>query len=73
MKAAFEKFAQAEGRKLHLEVEPGTFLVANAGVTPARPPPPVKTDTRVFLKLDSGMTEILRPSLYGAQHPVHIY
>ena len=23
----------------------------------------------VFLKLDSGMTEVLRPSLYGAQHP----
>ena len=25
-----------------------------------------------FLKLDGGMTEILRPSLYGAQHPIHI-
>ena len=23
-----------------------------------------------FLKLDSGMTELLRPSLYGAQHPI---
>ena len=23
-----------------------------------------------FLKLDTGMTELLRPSLYGAQHPV---
>ena len=23
-----------------------------------------------FLKLDSGMTEVLRPSLYGAQHPI---
>jgi diaminopimelate decarboxylase len=25
-----------------------------------------------FLKLDTGMTEILRPSLYGAQHPISI-
>ena len=25
-----------------------------------------------FIKLDAGMTEILRPSLYGAQHPIHI-
>lgn len=25
-----------------------------------------------FLKLDSGMTEILRPSLYGAQHPLAV-
>ena len=25
-----------------------------------------------FLKLDAGMTEVLRPSLYGAQHPIHV-
>ena len=25
-----------------------------------------------FLKLDAGMTEILRPSLYGAQHPIRL-
>ena len=25
-----------------------------------------------FLKLDTGMTEVLRPSLYGAQHPIYI-
>jgi diaminopimelate decarboxylase len=24
----------------------------------------------VFVKLDAGMAEILRPSLYGAQHPI---
>ena len=24
---------------------------------------------RTFLKIDSGMTEVLRPSLYGSQHP----
>jgi len=23
-----------------------------------------------FLKLDAGMTDVLRPSLYGAQHPL---
>jgi diaminopimelate decarboxylase len=27
----FEKFAKDTGRKLHLEIEPGTFLVANVG------------------------------------------
>jgi diaminopimelate decarboxylase len=25
-----------------------------------------------FIKVDSGMTEILRPSLYGAQHPIEV-
>ena len=31
VKAAFEEFAERTGRKLALEVEPGTFLVANSG------------------------------------------
>lgn len=27
-------------------------------------------DGYTFIKLDSGMTEVLRPSLYGARHPI---
>jgi diaminopimelate decarboxylase len=73
VKVAFEKFASADGRRLRLEIEPGTFLVANAGAVLARVQDIVSTGAREFLKLDSGMTEILRPSLYGAQHPVHLY
>lgn len=73
VRAAFEKFAQTEGRKLKLEIEPGTFLVANAGAVLCRVQDVVATDARKFIKLDSGMTEILRPSLYGSQHPVHLY
>ena len=33
----------------------------------------VLTSSRKFIKIDSGMTEILRPSLYGAQHPIYLY
>lgn len=73
VKAAFERFAAATGRRLRLEIEPGTFLVANAGAVLAAVVDVVRTDTRTFVKLDSGMTEILRPSLYGAQHPVTLY
>ena len=73
VKVAFEKFAQADGRKLRLEIEPGTFLVANAGAVLSRVQDLVSTGTREFIKLDSGMTEILRPSLYGSQHPVYLY
>ena len=70
VRAAFERFAAEHGRRLRLEIEPGTFLVANAGAVLARVVDAVRTDTRTFVKLDSGMTEILRPSLYGSQHPV---
>jgi diaminopimelate decarboxylase len=73
VRAAFEKFAKEDGRKLKLEIEPGTFLVANAGAVLCRVQDVVSTDTRKFIKLDSGMTEILRPSLYGSQHPVYLY
>lgn len=72
VKTAFEEFAERTGRKLHLEVEPGTFLVANAGSLVTRVQDVVTTGSEghTFLKLDSGMTEVLRPSLYGAQHPI---
>jgi len=67
--------AEETDRKVHLEIEPGTFLLANAGAIIARVQDVVSTggeDGMHFLKLDSGMTEILRPSLYAAQHPIHI-
>ena len=73
VKAAFEAFAAKSGRELALEVEPGTFLVANAGSLVCAVEDVVTTGTsegHTFLKLDSGMTELLRPSLYGAQHPI---
>jgi len=73
VKQAFEDFAKAEGRKLKLEIEPGTFLVANAGAVLCKVQDIVYTNSRKFIKIDSGMTEILRPSLYGAQHPIYLY
>ena len=68
----FEAFNRQHKRRLRLEIEPGTYLVANAGalvctvidVTDTGP------DGHNFIKVDSGMTEILRPSMYGAQHPI---
>jgi diaminopimelate decarboxylase len=67
-------FATRTGRQLHFEIEPGSFLMANTGAVLARVQDVVDTgvDGYNFLKLDCGMTEILRPSLYGAQHPIDI-
>jgi len=77
----FEAFAERTGTRLRLEIEPGTFLVADAGalVTTVQDVVSTKTDKafpadedpgRDFLKLDCGMTDVLRPSLYGSQHPI---
>ena len=70
----FKNFASETGRKLKLEIEPGTFLLAHACslVTRVQDVTSTGPDGYRFLKLDSGMTEILRPSLYGAQHPIHL-
>ncbi|KAG8463511.1 hypothetical protein KFE25_005022 [Diacronema lutheri] len=77
VRAAFEAFAAETGRRLRLEIEPGTFLVANAGALLATVQDVTSTKGsgaggHDFVKLDAGMTEVLRPSLYGAQHPISI-
>ena len=67
-----DEFEDRTGRALKLEVEPGTFLLANAASLVTSVQDLVSTGAKghEFLKLDSGMTELLRPSLYGAQHPL---
>lgn len=67
-------FESKTWRKLHLEIEPWTSLVANSWVLVCKVQDIVDTWNMgyKFIKVDSGMTELLRPSLYGAQHPIHV-
>ncbi len=69
-----ERFADRTGREIHLEIEPGTLLVGNAAVLLARVEEVVSTGSEgyEFIKLNAGMNAILRPSLYGAQHPIEV-
>lgn len=61
----------AHGLPVTLLVEPGRLLVGAAGLLLARVID-VKQwpGTRRFVVLDAGMTELLRPMLYGASHRV---
>ena len=70
----FRNFAREHGRELHLEIEPGTYLVAGAGAIVATVSDVVDTGSEgyTFAKVDTGMTEFLRPNLYGAQHPITV-
>lgn len=70
----FREFAAETGREIRLEIEPGTFLLANTCSVLSKVQDLVSTgpDGYEFLKLNTGMTEILRPSIYGAQHPIFI-
>ncbi|MBJ20636.1 MAG: diaminopimelate decarboxylase [bacterium] len=79
LRPTLETFIGAR-KDFQLEIEPGTFLVANAGAILAEIIDVVDThsatgagsDGHTFLKIDSGMTELLRPSVYGAQHPLTV-
>jgi diaminopimelate decarboxylase len=70
----FREFAKETGREIRLEVEPGTFLLANTCSVLSSVQDVISTgaDGYDFLKLNTGMTEILRPSIYGAQHPIYV-
>lgn len=67
-----EDFAAQHHRQLHLEVEPGRWLVVHAGTLLTKVVD--RTDTGInghqFARVDTGMTDILRPAMYGAQHPL---
>lgn len=50
-----------------LLLEPGRFLVANAGYLVTRVTG-VKSSYKTFVGIDGGMNALLRPALYGAKH-----
>ncbi len=65
-------FANRTHRQLHIEIEPGTYLTALSGLLVASVIDITDTgaDGFTFLRINTGMNDILRPSLYGAQHPI---
>lgn len=68
----FKAFYKKTGRKIHLELEPGKYMVINSGCVIAEVDDIVDTgrDGYTFLRLNTGMTEMPRVSLYGVQQPI---
>ncbi|MDV6235989.1 diaminopimelate decarboxylase [Leptospira ellisii] len=68
----FREFASKYGTQLHLEIEPGSFLMVNNGAVVSAVDDVVSTGNGgyTFVKLDSGMDLNTRPSLYAARHPL---
>ncbi len=67
-------FASETGRQLHLEIEPGTYFIAHAGTLIATVDDIVDTGKygHTFLRLNTGMNDFLRTTLYGAQHKIEV-
>jgi len=70
----FEAFRARTGRKLQMAIEPGTYIVANAGylVTRVLDRKWSGPDGFEFVVLDGGMEANTRPLLYGSRHPFHV-
>jgi diaminopimelate decarboxylase len=74
VKKELEIFAAETSRKLYLEIEPGTYLAANSCILLSTINDIVDTGNEgyTFIKADASMTELLRPMIYGAQHPIRL-
>jgi diaminopimelate decarboxylase len=70
----FAAFAARTGRRLHYSVEPGTYVVANAGylVTQVLDRKWSGPDGFEFIVADGGMEANTRPLLYGSRHPFYV-
>ncbi len=69
-----EQFNKDTGRSLKLEIEPGTYFIAHAGVLVATVDDIVDTgkDGYTFLRLNTGMNDFLRSSMYGSRHKIEV-
>lgn len=58
------------GGKIRLELEPGRFLVANAGLLVARVRAVKKVANNQFVVIDAGFNDLARPAMYGSHHDI---
>ncbi|HEX2009958.1 MAG TPA: diaminopimelate decarboxylase, partial [Roseateles sp.] len=66
---------QAEGvvgHALHLEIEPGRFLVAESGLLLAEVRATKNAGSNHFVLVDAGFNELMRPAMYGAFHAMEL-
>jgi diaminopimelate decarboxylase len=67
---AFADFEKATGRKLQCWIEPGKYLVSEAGILLVRTNVVKKTPALTFVGVDSGLNHLIRPMMYNAWHEI---
>ena len=56
------------GHAVHLEIEPGRYLVAESGVLLAEVRATKPMGANRFTLVDAGFSDLMRPAMYGAHH-----
>lgn len=70
--AAREKIAAHLGHPVKLEIEPGRFLVAEAGVLVTQVRGVKDMGSRHFVLVDAGFNDLMRPAMYGSYHHISV-
>jgi diaminopimelate decarboxylase len=70
--AARREIASHLGHEVHLELEPGRYLVAEAGVLLAEVRATKFQGGQHFTLVDAGFSDLMRPSMYGAFHAMSV-
>jgi len=70
--ATRSRLQDAFGHAVHLEIEPGRYLVAESGYLVAEIRAVKRMGGNTFYLLDAGFNNLARPILYGAYHPMSI-
>ena len=66
--AARREIAAHLGHPVHLELEPGRYLVAEAGVLVTEVRASKQMGANRFVLVDAGFSDLMRPSMYGSYH-----
>ncbi|TXI68643.1 MAG: diaminopimelate decarboxylase [Cyclobacteriaceae bacterium] len=67
---AFNEFYHSYGRKLELWIEPGKYLVSEAGYLLVKTNVVKATPSLTFVGVNSGLNHLIRPMMYDAYHEI---
>lgn len=70
--ATRRRLESAFGHPVRLEIEPGRYLVADAGFLVAEVRATKRMGANRFCLVDAGFNNLLRPAMYGSWHPMGI-
>ncbi|MBU2220323.1 diaminopimelate decarboxylase, partial [Patescibacteria group bacterium] len=70
LKKYIHEFKKSRGKTVEFAMEPGRFLVAEAGTLIVSVTDIKQTTKHTFVGVDSGFNHLLRPALYASYHPI---
>ncbi|CAL4323802.1 diaminopimelate decarboxylase [Buchnera aphidicola] len=69
---ARNKISRYLGKDIHLEIEPGRFLVGESGILITQVRSVKKMGTNNFVLVDAGFNDLMRPVMYGSYHEISV-